>query len=349
MRLLFDRQRAAGNRLASELLEEEFIDIAFSQRPLADSEDKVGPCPFEPDERRAAKHSYSFELFRLLSRLAALRIQSAAAERPLTAVEIADATKDFGAYRGLSFGRLRKLIGLADDQRFAGVAIEDEGRRDVVARAGDAAAGTYRLRKVLGDAWRSLVTSPDKLDRVAFVLSFREDLGSIAEGLDALGLDPLIRDALMAGAHDGEFGDFRGAGHISTKACRNIIPHLRQGLVYSAACEAAGYDHAKRPATDLSRVGNPIARKALTEAKKQVRAIVGEFGLPGRIHIELARDVGKSKEERDKITAGIDRRNKEKDRLRGEFLETVGVEPKSGEDLLRFELWREQSGLLPLH
>ena len=344
VRLLFDRQRAAGNRFAAAFLEEHFIDIAFSQRPLADSEDKVGPCPFEPAERRAPRHSYSFELFRLLSRLAALRIQSAAAERPLTAAEISDAIKDFGAFRGLSFSRLRKLIELSDGERFAGVAIADEGKRDVVARSGDAAAGSYRLRKVLGDAWRGLLAKPDQLDRIAFVLSFREELSSIAAGLDALGLEPLIRDALVAGARDGEFGDFRGAGHISAKACRNIIPHLRLGLVYSAACAAAGYEHAKRPETDCAAIANPVARKALTEALKQVRAIVAEFGLPGRIHIELARDVGKSKEERDKISAGIDRRNKEKDRLRDEFLETVGIEAKAGEDLLRFELWREQNG-----
>jgi CRISPR-associated endonuclease Csn1 len=100
-----------------------------------------------------------------------------------------------------------------------------------------------------------------------------------------------------------------------------------------------------RAARDRRReIANPVARKALTEGIKQVKAIVREFGLPGRIHVELSRDVGKSKEERDEIARGIEKRNKEKDKHRAEFRETVGVDPAGPEDLLRFELWKEQGG-----
>lgn len=344
VRLLFDRQRHRGSRLATEALESRFVDIAFFQRPLADSESKVGACPFEPGETRAAKHSYSFELFRLLSRLTALRIRCGRQERPLTAEEMAGASADFGAYRGMKFKRLRKAIDLADGDGFEGVSDEDEGKRDVVSRSGDLAPGTYALRNVVGAAWRTLLATPEKLDRIAFVLSFREDVASIRAGLAEIGLEPLILDALVQGVERGEFGDFKGAGHISAKACRRIIPHLARGLVYSKACQAAGYDHAQRPQTNLDDIANPVARKALTEALKQVRAIVQEYGLPGRIHVELARDVGKGKEERDEIRQGIERRNKAKDTLREDFESVVGVKLQGGEDLLRFELWKEQAG-----
>jgi CRISPR-associated endonuclease Csn1 len=344
VRFLFDRQRAAGNRLATEELEQTFIDRAFSQKPLADSEDKVGECPFEPGEKRAARHSCSFELFRLLSRLTALRIQIGNGERALSADEIAAASADFGSQKGMTCKRLRKILGLDDGMRFAGIPMEEEGKRDVVSRSGDMAAGTYALRKALGDAWRTLLAAPHKADRVAFVLSFREDINSIRRGLEEIGLEPLILDKLMEGVETGDFGAFKGAGHISAKACRKLIPHLKTGLTYDKACAAAGYDHTKRPETDPNKIGNPIARKALTEAIKQVRAIIQEYGLPGRIHVELARDVGKSKEERDKIARGIEKRNKDKDRLRSDFKETVGREPTGAEDLLRFELWREQNG-----
>lgn len=40
--LLFSQQRRMGNTLANEQLEKDFINTAFFQRPLADSEDKVG-------------------------------------------------------------------------------------------------------------------------------------------------------------------------------------------------------------------------------------------------------------------------------------------------------------------
>ena len=191
VKFLFDRQRAAGSRLATSGLEQAFLAEAFYQRPLADSEDRVGECPFEKGEKRAAKRSYSFELFRFLSRLAALRTQSAAGERPFSVEELALAADDFGGQRGMTFKRLRKIIDLDGSNRFAGIPIEEEGKRDVATRSGDMAAGTYALRKVLGDTWRTLLPTPDKLDRIAFVLSFREDVSRSARVLKRSVLNPL--------------------------------------------------------------------------------------------------------------------------------------------------------------
>lgn len=346
VRLLFDNQRRAGNAQASVELEQAYITAAFFQRPLADSEDKVGPCPFEPDEKRAAKFSPSFERFRFLSRLTALRLQTFDGSRPLTPEEIAVASANFGNQNGMTFKRLRKLLDLDDSVRIEGLPIEEEGKRDVANRGSSNGCmrGSNALRDVLGDAWNTFRDAPDKLDRMAFVLTFREDLTSIRKGLDDIGLAPLILEALMKGVEDGAFSVFTGAAHLSAKVCRAAIPYFLQGMVYDKAMAAAGYDHAKRPETKLDQIANPIARKSLTEAIKQVRAIVHEYGLPGHIHVELARDVGKSKEERDEISRGIEKRNKDKDWLAEKFREDVGREPHGGEDLLRYELWREQNG-----
>ncbi len=162
------------------------------------------------------------------------------------------------------------------------------------------------------------------------------------------------------------FNQFAGAGHISSLACRNMIPHLAQGLVYSDAARAVNYDHtASRERNafnvgvtgkaalkkilsgtviDRNLVGSPIARKALIEAVKQVKAIVEVHGIPDTIHIELARDVGKGIDERREIENGIEKRNKEKDKLRLEFAEIVGQACSSADELMRFELWKQQNG-----
>ena len=251
---------------------------------------------------------------------------------------------DFGAPGvKLTYKRLRKLLDLEDGARFD-VPQEDEGKREIASRSGDQAAGTKAFRNVLGDAWKTLAGQPEKIDRAAAIIAFREAPDSIHKGLEEIGLERLVLEALMKGVLEGEFAHFKGAGHISAKAARRLLPHLLQGLVYSEACKAAGYDHARRLETDLSSINNPVARKALGEALKQVRAIVREYGLPAAIHVELARDVGKSREERDKIRDGIEKRNKAKEALRDEYKHTVGREPSNAEDLLRFELWKEQAG-----
>lgn len=345
--LLFDKQRRIGNPLASTELEAAFAQTAFFQRPLQDSDDLVGFCPFEPTERRAARRAPSFERFRLLSRLAALRLTEGRDERALTPEQIAAVGGVFGLQKSISFKTLRKVLALADATAFAGVSSDDE-KNDFVGRASNAAEGTAAFRQVIQDgtgdiAWLTLLSTPENLDAAAAVITFREDIDSIREGLTGIGLDPAVLTALMAAVEDGRpFKAFKGAAHISALAARNILPHFAAHPLYSDACAAAGYDHARPPETDVDAITNPVARKAVREALKQVKAVVMEYGLPGAIHVELARDVGKSKEERDEIKSGIEKRNKALDRLKGEFVNVVGRESSSREDLLRFELWQEQ-------
>lgn len=346
VRLICDAQRRTGNSLASTELEVAFIDIAFRQLPLQDSEDKVGFCNFEAGERRAAKRSPSFELFRFLSRLATIRLKSGRTERALTPDEVAKAARDFGTQNGMTFKRLRGILGL-DTEAFDGVPKDEEGKRDIVNRtpSNGCMQGTNAIRKCLGDElFARLSSSGDQLDRIAFVITFREELASIRRGLEELSLEADAVTTLMKGVDEGDFSAFKGAGHLSAKACRAINPHLAEGLTYDKACAKAGYDHAAQAETSIDQIANPIARKAFTEALKQVKAITDEYGMPGRMHIELARDVGKSQEEREEIRKGIEKRNKEKDRLREDFKATVGQEPANAEDLMRFELWREQNG-----
>lgn len=366
--LLFARQRQLGNAAASLELETQFVAVAFHQRPLADSEDRVGFCRFFPSERRAPRRGYSFELFRHMSRLANLRLRVGRSERSLTAEEIRSASAEFGAQRGMTFKTLRKIISLPETERFDGVPLDEEGKRQVVSRNGDAAAGTFALRKALGPTWASFLADPEQADRVASVLSFRESDDSILAGLQEIGLEPLITQALMRALANGDLAEFSGAADLSSKACRTLIPHLKSGLDFTKACAAAGLRDPDGRAGSLSALvkegdtekalsefrilarevidvmGNPVARKALSEASKQFVALAREYGIPSRIHVELARDVGKSKDERDEISAGIEKRNAEKDKLRQSFADLLGRQAQNDDDLLRFELWHEQKG-----
>lgn len=366
-RRLFAIQRGLGNPAAGDALLAEFVETAFSQRPPRDSEDRVGPCPFVPGERRTARHAYSFERFRLLSRLVTLEIIDGQVSRRLTPQELVDGLANFASTAKLSYTALRRKIGLPAGARFNRVKPEEESR-DVVARSGDSAPGSAALRGVVGEAaWASLIRTPARLDRIAEVLSFRESLESIRSGLEDAEVEPLIIGAILDDLEaGGRLQRFHGAGHISARAARALVPELARGKVYSEACQAVGYDHTasrersafvtketgkqalaaiiREGRISSSLVGSPVARKALLEAVKQVKAVIERFGVPDVIHVELARDVGKSIDERRAIEFGIEKRNRQKDRLRLEFADEIGRLPETGEELLRFELWKEQNG-----
>lgn len=375
VRALFRTQARLQSGFATTELEDEFVAAAFFQRPLQDSEKLVGSCPFEPQEKRSPKRGYSFEMFRFLSRLNHLTLREGRDERTLTGEEIGIAAAEFGATAKFPFAALRKRLKLPDATVFVGVTPDEEKKLDVVARSGEAAAGTAKLRRLIIDklgelAWGGLMSAPERLDKIAEMVTFRSDLDRIREGLNEAGFDPPLVETLVSAAADGTLDGFTGAGHISSKAARNLIPGLRRGMTYDKACAQAAYDHTasrERNAFDVgvhgkealkkilqeervSRelVGSPTARKALIEAIKQVKAIAEKYGVPDRIHVELARDVGKSIEERREIHFGIEKRNRQKDKLKELFEKEIGRAARDGqagaEELLRFELWNEQNG-----
>lgn len=359
---LFEAQRRLGNVAASAALETEFTAIAFRQLEMQDSEKLVGMCQFEPKEKRAARFAPSFEKFRLLGKLVNLRITTPEGERPLTPEEIRLAAGDLGKTAKLSVKEVRKRIGLPADQRFTAFKPEEEAQ-DIAARTGEAMHGTRKLRDALGEVmWAELQHSPEQLDRIAHVISFHETADKIGEELHRLGLPAGAVDALLEDL--AAFARFKGAGHISAKAARALIPHLEAGLRYDQACEAVGYDHAasrwskREQVADKAgfnalvksmgdEIANPVARKSLTEGLKQLWAMRNRWGLPDAVHIEMARDVGNSLEKRNEIKRGIDKNTAERERQRSEVRELLGIEDVNGDTLLRYRLWKEQAGRCP--
>lgn len=357
VKALFAAQRRLGLAAASDGLEESYVAIAFRQKAMQDSERLVGMCGFEPAEKRAAKLSPSFEKFRLLQRLINLRVTTAEGERPLSSDELARATSNLGATKSLTVKAVRKLIGLADDQRFTTIK-PDQENGDICSKTGNAMSGTGTLRAALGEElWAGM--SPEKLDQIAHILSFFETSERIMEQLRDLGLDDAVLGTLIVALDDGKFSNFKGAAHISAKAVRALLPHLEAGKRYDEACTLAGYDHAASAFSHVDYVAdkasfnalvkevgesiaNPIARKAMTEGLKQLWAMRNRFGLPGAIHIELARDVGNSLEKRREIEKGINDATAQRNRERQEARDLLGIEDINGDTLLRYRLWKEQ-------
>ncbi len=358
----------------SPAFEQEFMRIAFSQRPFAEEVSRVGPCPLEPTQKRSAKHSFSIELFRCLARLNNLKLCEDDRLRRLSPLEISRVVYEFGETATMTYAGLRRLLGLPSHARFLGIAREEEESLDFLTRTG-AAAGAFRLRELIvaslgEEAWRELRSSPERLDAIAEILTFHAAPQSLEAALVAKGFAPALIEALVAAARAGRLGLFSGAAHISAKAARQLVIGLERGFSYDQSCLAAGYDPAatrERRAFDVGAAGkealkrilsqgrisselveSPIARKALIEAIKQVKAVAERHGVPDRIHVELAREIGKSAEARRQLAFQAMRREAQKRQLRGAFQVIFGRAPQIGaagaEELLRFELWREQNG-----
>ena len=147
-------------------------------------------------------------------------------------------------------------------------------------------------------------------------------------------------------------------GSLSTNAIRKILPHLKDGLEYSIACEYAGYRHSKASLTKAeieqkelkdrlellprNSLRNPVVEKILNQMVNVVNAIVDEYGKPDEVRIELARELKKSAKEREEMTKSIN----ESTRLHEEYVKVLQGEPfylehVSRNDIIRYKLYKE--------
>jgi CRISPR-associated endonuclease Csn1 len=343
---LFAAQRRLGNPAASPEFETAYRQFAFLQRPLQTSEELIGPCRFLPAEKRAPRHAPSFERFRFLSRLANLKVcPPSARPRFLTEEERRKAQALFAAQKTVTFKTLRKAIGLPAGTGFDGLPLRKD---DPEASRFAEFEGTLALRESLGAARFAelLARSPERLDAAATALIQLDDVDQIRTRLREAGLAADDVAALTSDDGLARFSQFSGTGHISTAACRRLIPHLEAGLVYSDACRNEGWDHAAIGLSRVQDVRNPVVSKILRECTRQIAVVLREVGPVDAVHLEMARDVGKSVEERQEIRKGVDERGAQRERNRDEFEKLLRRRPND-EELLRYELWSEQNHRCP--
>lgn len=145
---------------------------------------------------------------------------------------------------------------------------------------------------------------------------------------------------------------------LSTRATLKILPFLKQGFIYSDACEKAGYKHSKHPLTkeeienkilkdSLSQLPknslrNPIVEKILNQMVNVVNSIIKEYGKPDEIRIELARELKKSAQERDELTKAVNSSKKDHEKIVKILQETpFNIQNPSRNDIIRYKLYKE--------
>lgn len=201
------------------------------------------------------------------------------------------------------------------------------------------------------------------LDAIASVLSIYKDGDEVLAALRQLALPG--GEKIVLALAEISFDQFHA---LSLKALRNILPFMESGQRYDEACLAAGYHHSKLSGADQDRhkylpplyagrdkegrmlfnsdldvPRNPVVLRALNQARKVLNALVRTYGSPVAVHIEMARDLSRPLDERNKIKKAQDeyRERNEKDKVA--FAEEHGISPKSRE-FEKFQLYREQQG-----
>lgn len=343
----------------------------------------LGRCTFEKSEYRAPKASFTAERHVWLTRLNNLRIVVDGDARPLNEAERQVALPlpyqqagDF-TYKQLKT-TLTKAGLLPENVKFSGLHYptqqESEGKgKDPESERLVKLPGWQTLHKTLKEngletEWQSIAGAatgghPELLDQIAWVLSVFKDGDEVERELRKLPLPG--GEKMIEALSEVSFDKFH---NLSLKALRNIVPHMEAGLRYDEACEKAGYHHSQLFKSgsgqhkylpsfysgrdeegrmvfsdDENIPRNPVVLRSLNQARKVLNALVRRYGSPSSVHIEMARDLSRPLDERNKVRKAQEEFRDKNEKAKADFEAEFNMPAKSRE-LEKFLLYREQHG-----
>ncbi|WP_320047213.1 type II CRISPR RNA-guided endonuclease Cas9 [uncultured Ilyobacter sp.] len=365
VRIIQSKQKELGNHKFTDEILEKYIEVFNSQRNFDEGPSEpspyyselgqiakmIGNCTFEPKEKRAAKNTWSGERFVFLQKLNNFRITGLSEKRKLTEEERALIEKEAYSKKEIKYEKLRKLLSLSSDERFGDLNYsQDEKQNEKTEKSKFISLiGNYAIKKLnlSVELKNEIADNTDKLDKIIEVLTFNKSDKTIEANLKKIELNQKDITILM----DLEFS---GTLNLSLKAIKKILPYLEKGLLYNEACEKADYDFKNNgikfqrgellPVINKELIANPVVLRAVSQTRKVVNSIIRKYGIPHTVHVEIARDLAKSYNDRQRIIKENKNREQENEKTKRYLSEEFGIKDVKSKLILKYRLYKEQDG-----
>ena len=386
LELIFETQKRLGwkfsekkyqifdeNRKIKEAdFERAVMEVAFLQRPLKSSADKVGKCTFFENEPRAPKDSLSAMEFVALTRIInTLANISKKTGEIYSADKVGEVLKAVLEKGELTYKNLRKIISLNDKIQFPKDSKLDYAKGDEAEKAKFIEFKKLKdFKKALGGSFEGF--SRNELDTIAVCITLIKDKVALLETLklgqikdkslnkvlnetQKMALSSVskkLNEAQRKALSELNFDKFID---LSFKALGKILPFMRgengECKRYDEAWRAAGLQEVAKqtqkgdilpPLKDYEKdLANPVVARALSEYRKVLNALLEKHGKVHKIHLEFTREAGVSSKERGELIAEQNKRFKANEEARKRCAE-FGLNP-SGKNILKLKLWQEQN------
>ncbi len=369
--VIWDRQAEFYPEILTDDLKEKVEDELFFQRAVTSP--PPGKCPYFTKELRLPRTSRLFQIRRIYEETNNLRFYGKNGEA--IACGLAERDKIVARLMSgedLTFAEIKKTIGLGRTDK---VSMEDtKTRKGITGYPFDRKLGAS---DALGDAWSN--TDENTQDQILEVLATVHDDNKAVEALTKIlsGDREAAKRALQAPLPSGwgRMG-LTATTKILEELKKDVVPARvaedRAGLVHAMTPDGVIYDrlpyygeilvgHTVDPMwvsdyrrdTDrppdtspneqkFGRIPNPVVHLALNQIRQVVNAVIERYGLPEKIHIELARELNKSAEARAEIESQ-NKKNQAASKKAAEELVNLNVHINRL-NIQKYKLWEEQGG-----
>ena len=370
--------------LGGSALKDSIREAIFTQRPVFWRRNTLGACPFFPDKPLCPKGAWLSQQRRMLEKVNNLEIAGGNG-RPLDEEERREIVNRLQTQVSMSWGRVRKALSPLyrsrhepGEEKRMKFNLEVGGDRHLLGNAVEA-----RLADVFGEDWREHPHKQDIRDAIHERL-WRADYRDVGQRIVILPADRRKENrALAARSFVDDFGATEeqaatlagltlptGWEPYSTEALHAILPKLESGVRFGALLSGPKleewrnetFPNRDRPTGEvldrlpspadkeeqrrIARLRNPTVARTQNELRKVVNNLIEMFGKPDLISVELAREVGKSKREREEMAKGISAQQRRREDARKALIER-GIEEPSRTDIDKWMLWQESGKRCP--
>ncbi|PPK61428.1 CRISPR-associated endonuclease Csn1 [Malaciobacter marinus] len=361
--IIFEKQKEFKNPFVSDNLKQEYLELFLKQRDFASVDKMVGFCTLEgKPNKRAAKASYSAELFVTLTKLINTKIiDSNHKERSLTKEELEKIILLCHQSEQPTYLKIKEIICLDESSHFKNVSFyEIDKKTGEVSKKTtkfiSGFKGFHSLRKVVEKTfsktyWQNIAQDKKLLNDIATIFSHHKSDEKINNELQKLEIKILnesekqiLIKALIENIHFDKFLN------LSIKAIDKLLKYMLLGKRYDEAVDLCKYKKVEGTKQKFLRalnkdeqfeLTNPVVKRALSQTRKVVNALIRVYGQFDKINIELTREIKKSHSDRKKIEKAQDEYQTLKQGIVKNFIENFGKEPR-GNELLKYRLWQEQ-------
>jgi CRISPR-associated endonuclease Csn1 len=376
---LWDAQAAHHAVLRDPGFRARIEDVVFGQRPVFWRKSTLRKCRFMPEEALCPKGSWLSQQRRMLEKLNNLALVGDHA-RPLDEEERSAILEKLQVQSSMGWPSARSALkqifksrGEAGRERPLRFNLEEGGDPKLLGNAVEA-----KLADIFGKSWADHPRRQAVRDGVPQRL-WAADYGEIGDQRVVIRSES-ERNRRRADAERSFVADFGVTAHeaaalremrlptgwepFSTAALHQFMPHLEAGVRFGALINGPEWedwrahafpnreqptgiilDRLPSPACKdeqrrISALRNPTVIRCQNELRKVVNNLIGLYGKPDLIRVELARQVGKSKREREDMQAGL-RRQEKRRREAAADLRSKGIDEPSPADIEKWLLWKE--------
>lgn len=314
----------------------------FFQRPLKSQKFLIGKCRLEPQHRRAPAASLEMQRFRYWQKILDLTytIDDGCEEFPLTPEQQDLLAEELEKKESMTFKEIAKLLGFKSSQKVE-FNLQRGGEKKLLGNT-----TSFRLGKVLGDRWPQM-TEAEKKTLVDEILQYQSESGLQKRLQDkAFGFTPDEAAKVAATRLEGDYGS------LSRRAISKILPLMIEKRINFKTAENILYPQRAKAEEVVDFLPplckdkgcvltNPVVTRALTELRKAVNAIIREYGKPERIVVELARDLKRSRKERESLSKKMRKQETLRKNAKTKIQKEMHIQEPSNLDILKVMLAEE--------